>query len=134
MNSSLQHVGPSSLTRGQNPGPLHWEHGVLAAGSRGVPRTRLANQLLDDTSCPQASLAVSLVDPSLFNNEHGLRRLDGQKQTHLEDTQHLCQLVPHVWTPDSPPPWSFSFWFTDATSQPSCGHPRCTATCCKLRP
>ena len=26
----MRHVGSSSLTRDQTPGPLHWEHGVLA--------------------------------------------------------------------------------------------------------
>lgn len=44
-----------------------------------------------------------------------------------------CHTFEHL-SPDSPPPWSFSFWFSDGTSQPSFGHPRCTATCCKLRP
>ena len=31
----LQHVGSSSPTRDQTPGPLHWEHGVLATGPLG---------------------------------------------------------------------------------------------------
>lgn len=44
-----------------------------------------------------------------------------------------CHTFEHL-SPDSPPPWSFSLWFSDGTSQSSYDHPRCTATCCKLRP
>lgn len=36
------------------------------------------------------------------------------------------------WTLSST--WSFSLWFSDGTSQSSYDHPRCLATCCKLRP
>ena len=44
-----------------------------------------------------------------------------------------CHTFEHL-SPDSLPPWSFSLWFSDGTSQSSYDHPRCTATCCKLRP
>ena len=37
--SYLQHVGPSSLTRdSSNPGLLHWEHRINAAGPAGKSR------------------------------------------------------------------------------------------------
>ena len=35
MSPRLRHVGPSSLSQGLNPGPLHWEYGVLATGLPG---------------------------------------------------------------------------------------------------
>ena len=44
-----------------------------------------------------------------------------------------CHTFEHL-SPDSPPPWSFSLGFSHSTSQSSYDHPRCTATCCKLRP
>ena len=35
IGSWLQHMG--SLDQGLNPGPLHWEHGILATGPPGEP-------------------------------------------------------------------------------------------------
>ena len=59
MNSQLQHVGSSSLTRDQTQCPLHWEHGILAI----VPPRK--SQKLHDVAAAAAKSLQSC--PTLCN-------------------------------------------------------------------
>ena len=50
----LQHMGSSSL-QGLNPGPLHWEHGVLATGPPGKSQKILIHSYTQESVVKQAA-------------------------------------------------------------------------------